>query len=1031
MAHQENKHGFQINSKKWVLCFILLTYLTVFTSSAFVLASCEYLSSGNFASGSGWTADTNSASWTIYEGMLDVKNVDVSSYARYTFDPAGFFTIDTDIDIVSAPNQYDRVGIYVYSYDYIPFTVNGEAEEYNTDGVLGYYYPKANNLKFKCYNFATEEWVDMATYPIAESVNSIGLSIIADKIIFRINGHDTDYKLTGDFEFAAESVDTVELRAGGSTLHARFDNVCASPYNSDPIPPDNGVTTTPFTVTEATVNDFFPMPDFPAAPQIVKRSYDPFGGDFDWFQSSTISTRQGGVRITGLVVDDISRWLDLQIDLSEMSTPLKIINSQIGDPTTSYPDWEFGNDVIDFRMSNTEIYGPPAYLTMFNLGLNDISYDIKFLWDGSSFAFAGTSHSGYIHYFPSSVAPELGVVSNSLARPVRTDLNKLCFANLPFGAPIAIFNVDLPDGEDYLKIGYCSESELQKFSIRDGIAVGIYLPPAENRSLRNFTTNMRMGWWPWASTPTLDEKLDKCIETQTRIALSLGRENEAAKAVYELVFAIGNKIKLSSTTLDAAKTALVDGKDVWYSAFADGSIKPEDATTFILTTLVKNAPPKELKKFRDAFFNDDANIPAHIKNLASGTGTASESDFKLAWLGAITKDTVKAFFPLSAATVKAIKEGRQWNIEVMADERIQGMYKKYKEYEGDWEFINAHYNTLNNPNINLKVKQLLWKQDPDGKEGKYDRPDDIPQADIDEYVRDMFEHWNDQDKNEFPAKKRELEKLKKIYTDIRDYNLKHWMPNTTVCERLEKLRQMINHAQLDLVQSMGACKETPSKSMIRQVAIQMVSRSLKAEDESERKRIYQERKLRFLENYDCNNIKTPGTGDDPVVVPPGGGWVLTKTLVEKHSADWLFENQCYVGSHSLSDGSFTYSKEVKMGVCNHDEDDYSCLNAHGNWTQPSKLLIPGNEYPISCTLTRTSKIIVNYHFNAHLSLRFCQENENGNGRLQVSNRGLPATASWSGTFRSPGSGDQGDTTEIEVSTTAGYVYYTYTWNQGP
>ncbi len=239
MPIYQSRNSFQSYLKKCSLTFALLFWLTAFTAPS-VFAACEYLSSGDFSSGSGWTVEADTASWTIYEGMLDVKNITgASSYALYTFAPASLFNIDADIYIVSAPGQYDRIGVYVYSNKYVPFTVTVDTGIYDTDGVVGYYYPATNSLKFKFYDFDAGVWIISESYPVSGSVNSIGLSVVADGVVFRINGQNTNYKISGDFTYAANSIDTVELRAGGSSMHCRFDNVCAAAIGSSPISPGN------------------------------------------------------------------------------------------------------------------------------------------------------------------------------------------------------------------------------------------------------------------------------------------------------------------------------------------------------------------------------------------------------------------------------------------------------------------------------------------------------------------------------------------------------------------------------------------------------------------------------------------------------------------------------------------------------------------------------------------------------------------------------------------------------------------------
>ncbi len=232
----------QFYLKKWSLFLLLFLLMVGLSPAAKGFAACEYLSSGDFSSGSGWAANLDSATWTIVDGMLDVKDIDgASSYAIHDFLPPDFFSIETDISIVSATGEFDRVGVYVYTSGDVFFAINGGNEQYTTDGVLAYYYPGAGLLKFKFYDFVAGEWVTMQSYPVSGPVNSFGLSMVADRVIFRINGQDTNYEIFGDFSFASYTIDTLELRAGGSGLHARFDNVCASSYEVSNFPPGSAM----------------------------------------------------------------------------------------------------------------------------------------------------------------------------------------------------------------------------------------------------------------------------------------------------------------------------------------------------------------------------------------------------------------------------------------------------------------------------------------------------------------------------------------------------------------------------------------------------------------------------------------------------------------------------------------------------------------------------------------------------------------------------------------------------------------------
>ncbi len=229
--------------KKWPLFLFLFLLMGSLAAPASSFAACEYLSSGDFSSGSGWTVN-DATYWSIYNhDMLDAHDIGTTStYAKRDFYPGGFFSVDVDVDIISATAQYDRVGVRIRTSGDVFFVVNGDSGEYTTNGVLCYYYPNYGMLQFKVYDFDSGEWViPISHLDFSGTVNSIGLSMVADGVIFRVNGQDTNYKITGDFSFGSYVIDDLRLYAGGTGLHARFDNVCASPYEVTDFPPGNAM----------------------------------------------------------------------------------------------------------------------------------------------------------------------------------------------------------------------------------------------------------------------------------------------------------------------------------------------------------------------------------------------------------------------------------------------------------------------------------------------------------------------------------------------------------------------------------------------------------------------------------------------------------------------------------------------------------------------------------------------------------------------------------------------------------------------
>jgi hypothetical protein len=228
-----------------VLSLLLFSFLAVsgFFVSPPCHGACEMLSE-DFSSADGWTADQDTGYWEVSGGMLYVEDIqsDTSTYASTGFWPSDFFSVDVDIDIISATDEYDRVGIRIYTSGDVLFGVDGDSGDYTTNGVLCYYYPVAGLLKFKVYDVSAGWVIPLAARSVSGTVSSIGLSMVADGVIFRVNGHDTSYKLTGDFSWGAYYViDTLRLFAAGTGLQARFDNICASAYEISDFPPGNAM----------------------------------------------------------------------------------------------------------------------------------------------------------------------------------------------------------------------------------------------------------------------------------------------------------------------------------------------------------------------------------------------------------------------------------------------------------------------------------------------------------------------------------------------------------------------------------------------------------------------------------------------------------------------------------------------------------------------------------------------------------------------------------------------------------------------
>jgi len=181
------------------------------------------------------------------------------------------------------------------------------------------------------------------------------------------------------------------------------------------------------------------------------------------------------------------------------------------------------------------------------------------------------------------------------------------------------------------------------------------------------------------------------------------------------------------------------------------------------------------------------------------------------------------------------------------------------------------------------------------------------------------------------------------------------------------------------------------------------------------------------------NTETDNTGSNT------GSWVLSETLIEKGT---VTTNKCYVGSMSLSNGSFSFSKACVVGRCNIKEREYSILEANGSWSPPSSILKPDKEYPMNSSINRSSKVYEYYSFDAGITIYMdyfdtkCGYSRNRikiSEGLKVSNGGGKTSYSWSGTFKAPNFGfaESRETNkfQIKVSTSSGCVHYIYTWKK--
>ena len=233
-------HSFYARMKYLILFTFMVLAAIWYVAPQKSFGACEFLSE-DFTSMQGWTISTQSGTWALKDKTLEASNIGtVSTYASTEFFPSDMFSVDVDIQVISAPGEHDRVGTRIYAGGDVYFAVQGDSQEYMTNGVLAYYYPAVNELKFKIFDVIAGEWVvPLAARTVSGSVNSIGLGMESDGVVFRINGQDTDYKISGNLSNGYMFISSLRLFAGGSTLKVRFDNVCASDRSGQAPPPSS------------------------------------------------------------------------------------------------------------------------------------------------------------------------------------------------------------------------------------------------------------------------------------------------------------------------------------------------------------------------------------------------------------------------------------------------------------------------------------------------------------------------------------------------------------------------------------------------------------------------------------------------------------------------------------------------------------------------------------------------------------------------------------------------------------------------
>ncbi len=324
-------------------------------------------------------------------------------------------------------------------------------------------------------------------------------------------------------------------------------------------------------------------------------------------------------------------------------------------------------------------------------------------------------------------------------------------------------------------------------------------------------------------------------------------------------------------------------------------------------------------------------MPDHIKTLAVSGGNVVEERYKQALL-AFTEGVVSTTFPVLSASAKTIIQAQKWSIDVMSDRELQETYKTFKGIGGgDSKFFDVINKTIN-PNTRLKIKSILNSQ------GKAESEDNI-----NNFLKNTFNEWYQQETQEFPKVKAALQSLKGEY--LKDYDAfngvmkKMLGDNASECEKFAKFNVLIGKISMDLKSSLGKCKGLPpSKDDIKQQAMIML-KYYPSQSMLESKANYQKNKLAFLQGRDCFNYEkktyTATSASEKA-------WVLVETKDFNDEPDQ--GNGYYTNTLAYARGSITLGRSAEG----------ESFKFTTTWTNPPQIIRTNDKITINMSVTATS-----------------------------------------------------------------------------
>lgn len=481
------------------------------------------------------------------------------------------------------------------------------------------------------------------------------------------------------------------------------------------LPVDQWVNGFDISVDTSNVNIFLPPPTFTDNYFRLRRSYQPFGDNSPLdFQAAVLRAGVGSLRAEHLGIGGVQYWVDLAIDTFRPGLPLSVSGAGLTNPPSALPRWNGNFPSVDFTLTSVDIYGPPARIRYFDVGVEGKLYDVDFVPSSATeFVMSTLTEKGYLHFLPNRSSAKLAVSSPSKTPPSYNANGALDLPGVPFQSPLAIFGWTGGEGEQEVIINYASGSQSQRMIARDGVLVGTYSPPPSGtvsimlapKDRQLITKDIAS----WLRGPNLSERLNSCIDEKTKVQSGFKADNELSQQLVDLVFTIAghDKLKLSNATLEKIRGVIGDSKDVVLEMMANGQVDSSTLGVFVTSTVLKNVTPEEHEHIVEAIWENK--IPDHAKTSVTTLAPGAERNYKLAG-EALADGLASTFFPAYTAAVKTVIQSAKYANDALADQAFQELYKAYKASNGNWDDVVTLSPLSTNKFASQKIKAILENQ---------------------------------------------------------------------------------------------------------------------------------------------------------------------------------------------------------------------------------------------------------------------------------------------------------------------------------